>query len=144
MYFFHNTSQYLMKCCTSMPDMSRLIFFLHHCLSAHASQGRSSESEQPLPPGSIVGHANSGQFLGSLISDHCAQLLRVAVADGALRLRMRLPSYFIEYLTTALYTCTFRPTSGFFPRKPEVLCFAGTFRLIRLRQEEMIVDHLEE
>ena len=64
--------------------------------------GRSSESEQPLPPGSIVGHASSGQFLGSLLSDRCAQLLRVAVADGALRSRMRLSSHFIEYLTTAL------------------------------------------
>ena len=30
---------------------------------------------------SIVGHANSGQFLGSLLSDHITELLRVAIAD---------------------------------------------------------------
>ena len=37
-------------------------------------------------PGSIVFHASSGQFLGSLLSDHSAQLLRVrnvAVTDAA-------------------------------------------------------------
>ena len=33
------------------------------------------------PPDSIVGHANSGQFLGSLLSDHSTQLLRIAIAD---------------------------------------------------------------
>ena len=98
-----------------MSDISQLMFSLHHCLTDQASPGRFSESEslseQPLPPGSIVGHASSGQNLCSLLSDHSAQLLRVAVADSALRSRMQLPSHFIEYLTTALVRLYFAGTS---------------------------------
>ena len=44
---------------------------------------RLQNSNGAVPPCSIVGHASSGQFLGSLLSEahHIAQLLRVAVAD---------------------------------------------------------------
>ena len=44
-------------------------------------QGALQNSHCAAIPGSIVAHASSGQFLGSLLSDHSAQLLRVAVAD---------------------------------------------------------------
>ena len=44
-------------------------------------QGALQNSHCAVPPGSIVGHANSGQFLGSLLSDHSTQLLRIAIAD---------------------------------------------------------------
>ena len=42
-------------------------------------QGAIQNSHGAALPGSIVAHASSGQFLGSLISDHSAQLLCVAV-----------------------------------------------------------------
>ena len=58
--------------------------------------------------GSIVGHASSGQ----LLSDRSTQLLRVAVADVALRSRMLSPSHFIEYLTTARVHLYFDGTSS--------------------------------
>ena len=49
----------------------------------------------PRQAGSVVGHASSGQFLGSLLSDHSAQLLHVAVVDVALLSQLL-------HLTTAL------------------------------------------
>ena len=128
--FVHDISQYLMKYCISMSDISQLMFqvSLHHYLTARASPASSSESEsepeQPLPTGSIVGHASSGQFLGSLLSDHSAQ-----------RMVRRFPtrSWIFDHCASTLVLC------GHFPRK-EVLCFAGTFLLICFRQEEMTSD----
>ena len=66
-------------------------------------QGALQNSYCAAPPGSIVGHASSGQFLGSLLSDHSAQR---AVADGAVVSA-------VEYydLTTALVRLYFAGTS---------------------------------
>ena len=69
-HIFHNICQYCFKC----PLCWTVIFSL-------LPQGALQNSYCAAPPGSIVGHASSGQFLGSLLSDHSAQLLCVAIAD---------------------------------------------------------------
>ena len=38
--FVHDIAQYLMKCCTSMSDITQLMFSLHHYLTAQASPAR--------------------------------------------------------------------------------------------------------
>ena len=66
-----------------MSDISRHMLFLHHYLTA--SPGHSLEQQlrsaswQHCCPSQL--RASSGQFLGSLLSDHSAQLLRVAIAE---------------------------------------------------------------
>ena len=66
-----------------MSNISRLMIFLRHFLTA--LPGRSSEQQLCSAPWQHccpeLAHTSSGQFLGSLLSDHSAQLLHVAVAD---------------------------------------------------------------
>ena len=110
--FVHDISQYLMKCCTSMSDITQLIFSLHHYLTAQASSVVPGQGALPSQNSLFLLAALLAMptLLCLLLSDHSAQLLRVAVADGALRSRMLLPSHFIEYLTTALVRLYFAGT----------------------------------
>ena len=97
-----------MICCTSMSGMSRFVFFLHQCLTTQASP--LSNWQGTLQNSHCLGQCLLAALLAmpalasssARCSDHSAQLLRVAVADCALRSRMPLPSHFIEYLATVL------------------------------------------
>ena len=79
----------------------------------------------------------------TLASSSARSFLIIAHSCFALRSRMERCGHGCGFQVISLniwplrwYDCTLRH----FPRKPEVLCFAGTFRLICLRQEEMTSD----
>ena len=73
-----------------MSYISRLMFFLSNSSRPTALFRTVIFS---VPPGRIVGLANSGQFLGSLLSDHStdSELLRVAIADVTVTILLLFP-----------------------------------------------------
>ena len=75
-FFCHDILQHFMKCCTPMSDISRLMLLFplwSHCsVRAHFRTAIVRASWQ---------HCCPCQFFCSLLSDHSAQLLRIAVAD---------------------------------------------------------------
>ena len=137
-YFFfmtcHNILWNVAHQCPTDSDISRLMFFLHHCVTA--SPGRSSE--QPLLKRSSSQHCCPcllwpGPLLAPLWSQRtaasrCGSGCRIAVADASFR-----------YLTTVQVHLYFADTSCENPRYYALMAFLAWFAWGRT-QEEMTSD----
>ena len=127
-----------------MSDISRLMkqwWLLHHCLSVTVSllcQRALQISHCAEPPGCIVVHAHSGQFLGLLLSDHSStQLLRVTIGDVTILLHLHFDSlgrlecerYRIAQSTLGILLLLFSsygsPSSSFLTDCDDLLWFCG-------------------
>ena len=124
--FFMN-SQYFMKCCTQISDISRHTshsFFLHHHLTASPS-GALQNNHCTALPGSISTHVSFGPFFWPVP--------RLAPQRTAASRHGRHRRHFNAWLLLE-YICTLRH----FRENPRQNALLALFRLICIRQEEIL------
>ena len=131
--FVHDISQYLMKCCTSMSDITQLIFSLHHYLTAQASPAAPGQGALPSPSQNSQCLLAALLAMPALASSSARTSLIIAHSCFALLSGMPGASFhwiFDHRVTTKLY---FASTSRENPRYYALLALFAGFALGRKR-----------